>query len=170
MIGGTLDATPLSGALRVTIPYLPYRITHALEFDVETLDVRETVLGRDRAPAQRTVGGSPATVTVHAPLAAVLLPLPDCPPALIPQTPSEVDVGQTLRIQCNLIATGSRAPATAEATVALPGILPAPMKCLVPGEISIAVPSGTMPGLYPLRVTGPFLPAKRWIRVREANP
>jgi len=70
--GGHIDATPLKvESVKVKLPELPLSIQKAYEFNIETLEMKETDINRNN---------DEIIIRLRSPVSAVLLPLPSCPP------------------------------------------------------------------------------------------
>lgn len=157
VVGGTLDAVPLSGGETVRVPGLPQGVVRAVEINAQTLEVRDARLNRVRGIAH---------VTVTAPFGVVVLPLPTCPPLVSTgRERPQAAAGQEVRIALEPIPLGR--PGRGKLTVTCPGLITGTLTVPVSGIMRFAVPAGAEPGLYPLRIEGDCLPAKRWLRVTQ---
>ncbi len=155
MVGGTLDATPLKGTVEVDIPGLPARVQNAIEVDAGSLELSDADLRRS---------GPNGRVTVRSGFGAVILPLPGCPPLVRINGRLEVRAGGEAILEIKAVPLGGKVRGAVR--VECPGLISGSMAARLPGTVRFHVPADTLPGLYPLRIEGDCLPAKRWIRVK----
>lgn len=156
LVGGTLDATPLQGELRVIVPGLPARIRRAVEIDAQTLRPRDADLRRS---------GGMATIVVRSAVSAVIFPMPDCPPLMDISGELRARRGGEITLDMKPIPLGGRLPSRVR--IACPGLIDGSLTARWPGSVRLVVPPAAMVGLYPLRGEGDCLPVKRWIRVAD---
>ncbi len=144
--------------VRVRIPELPEQVTHAFEFDVETLAMRDADLER---------GMDGVYVTTTAGFSAVLLPLPDCPPLIEAILPTQLERNAALPIALSSFAPWQTEGQPHTIVADISGVLPAPQELTLPATISVSIPAPVLPGQYKLLVKGDCLPFKRWLTVKE---
>lgn len=158
LLGGHLDGTPLSGPTRIRLPGLPANLSHAFEFDTETLALKRTELTR--------VGGQ-TDVEVTAAFSAVLFPSPSCPPLV--QIEGELPTlkqGTTTEILCRAFTPWS-SKRNQLIEIKIPGLNVEPTSFRLPAHVRVTVPPDAQPGNYYLKVSGDCLPLKRWLKVER---
>ncbi len=157
LIGGALDGSPIGSEVTVQLPDLPASIIQAYEFDASTLAMHKSHLWRDKGRVFIRMTGN---------FGATLLPLPDCPSLLtMPEALPEIHPGSNITLKVHALHSWSKQVSTASISASCPGILSASISLSIPGILRIHVPDNTLPGFYPLRLSGENLPLKRWIRV-----
>jgi len=158
LLCGHRDGSPLAAPMRVRLPELPAAIERAFEIDTATLAVREAELSR---------GAEGTIVTVTSGLAAVLLPLPDCPPLALVEGEQPVLKRGAKDIVSLEPFSPWRAPFQPRVQVEIAGLEVEPTEVQLPAGIGVNVRTDTLQGMYRLKVTGDCLPLKRWIQVKE---
>ncbi len=158
MVGGHMDGSELDGAVKVKLAELPASITRAYEFDATTLNMREAELVRCSEGIY---------VTLTSSFAVVLLPKPDCPP-LVQMTATGVPGvdGEAIKMSFKAFSPW-RKNAQPQVNVEVPGLtIESPTEIVLPADVLVLAPEGTMAGNYYVRVTGQCLPLKRWFEVK----
>lgn len=163
LTGGHDDATPLdSGGTTVRLPELPLQVTHAFEFDLQTLT-------RQERPIVRRQDG--LFIHLRSPVAAVLFPLPTCPPLplieVLPDVlPRKQASSKVMRVNLQLFAPWNPsliAKNRSSLAVDAPGFAVTRVKDdKQSASFEIVIPANTEPGNYFFRVGGNCLPAKKW--------
>ena len=161
MTGGSRIARRPDKPVRFKLPELPENVKHAIEFDTETLAMRETEL-------ERTNDG--IYVTVHNGFSAILLPTPACPPMVQLSDPPPVKPGEAAELELSAFALWRSGSTPVKVKVDFPGLADRPVELTLPGRVNVRVPADAEPGWYKLLVTGDCLRAKRWIRVAAPAP
>lgn len=158
MVGGKEDGSPLPGAVRVRLPELQSQITHAYEFDAETLAMRDANL-------QWKEGHAWVTVTYG--FSVVLLPMPDCPPLLqLDEESITLKRGETKELAVRAFSPWRAENTTVTANITMPGLKMDSTRLTIPGQIRLTAPSDAESGWHLLRLTGDCLPLKRWIQIK----
>ena len=152
--GGSRIARRPEKPVRFKLPELPDDVEHAIEFDAETLAMRETEL-------ERTKDG--IYVTVHNGFSAVLLPRPACPPVVqVSEPPAEKPDG-AIEMELSAFAPWRKSQEPVRVQVDVVGITDRPVEVTLPARVSVSVPGDVQPGWYKVLVTGDCLRVKRWV-------
>ena len=159
LVAGHLDAWPLKEPTRIKLPELPKSVTCALEFDTETLAMQQTALVRE---------SDGIYVTIHSGFAAVLLPLPGCPPLVQLKEVPPLQGGQPVNLELDLVAPWRQNLKPQSLMVEAPGLQVLSPHPTAPGRLTIQAPRAANAGDYPLRITGRCLPLKRWFHKADA--
>ena len=158
LIGGHEDASALPGPVRVRLPELPSTIVGAYEIDAQKLILRN---------AELTGSDGERVVTVESGFGAVLLPTADCPAMVtVDGALPTLRAGSENEITLQSFAPWSKDRA-AVVNVMVDGVGFEETNLELPAVVKIKPPGDTLPGIYPLKVTGDCLPMKRWLRVER---
>lgn len=177
MLAGNRAGMRPSVPVSVELPEVPQGCTRAYEFDLATLERRETpITGRSGPVAQAGCPrpqGDPETdsrpsVELKAGFSCVFLPLPECPP-LVESAPEALVLGPggSLEIELKAFEPWSPAPETRRVSLSVSGLEVSSEEANLPARIRVSAPNDVEPGLYPIMVQGDVLPLKRWIRVES---
>jgi len=145
-------------AVRVRLRELPEDITHAFEFDAETLAMRDAHL-------ERTADG--IFMTTAAGFSAVLLPRPDCPPLVEVAGLQDLKKGETCEIRLAAFAPWRGKAEANKVLIDVVGLMDSARGVTLPATISLTVPATAQPGQYKLTVKGNCLPLKRWLWLKS---
>lgn len=167
--------------VRVKLPELPDDVKYAIEYDVETLAMREAKLER---------GKDGIIVTTQAGFSAVLLPRPSCPPLIDVSKLPTLNKGKSQYIKLTAVAPWRSPASKVKVQVSAKGLQTSPQDVELPVKITLTpsteidlsrykmepppgspVPQVCHPpesevGYYKLEVKGDCLPLKRWIEVK----
>jgi hypothetical protein len=163
LTGGHDDLSTLpSGEMEVTLPELPEKFTHAFEFNVQTLEMKKTVITRS---------GKKLSVKVHHPLSLVFFPSASCPPLpVIEQMDKTFSVGSVMQVTVKLFAPWNPASEKRNASsivLKVPGFDVSKIK--LKGNTvyyKVSIGGAVAPGYYFLQVAQHCMPLKKWFTVQ----
>jgi hypothetical protein len=158
LVCGSRWGQPFEKTVKVKLPELPEDIEYAVEFDTETLEMRETVL-------ERTSDG--IYVDTHYGFSAVLLPRPECPPIVeISESDLNIPVTGSKTLVLKAFAPWNSQKAQFAVSCEVPGLEVKNGHGLkLPGAIKVLPEENTEKGFYYLKVAGECLPLKRWFKI-----
>lgn len=107
-------------------------------------------------------------VTIHGGFAAVLLPLPECPPLPQLKEVPPLEGGKAVNLELDLVAPWRKSSKPRSLIVEAPGLQVLSPYPTAPGRLTIKAPRSANPGDYPLRITGRCLPLRPWFHKADA--
>jgi len=156
MTGGSRIARRPEAPVRFKLPELPESVRHAVEFDTETLAMRDATL-------ERTPDGICVTVTNG--FSAVLFPTPACPAVVQLTGPPPAKPGGAVELELAAFAPWRESEGAARVRVEVCGITDQPVEVELPAGVTVPLPADAEPGWYKVLVTGDCLRVKRWVRI-----
>jgi hypothetical protein len=157
MTGGHMDGSELTGPSQIKLAALPASINSAYEIDAKTLEINQAGLSRS---------SDGIFVTVSSGFSAVLLPTPNCPPLLRLDTESRgLQAGKVSQIRLRSFGPWA-GKSQVNVKIEIPSLTVTPSEVVLPAAVEVMAPKNTLPGKYPLKVSGNCLPLKRWVTVQ----